>query len=484
MKSNQQNSSQLGPSPIATAILLAALAYCWLFVTGDTAYDIAHHAAIAVGLSIGLGFLYELRAGGLRNLFRMDLVCLLGLYGLTLSEFLFPQPLLNEQLNQEQVRVGLELIYLGIGSLVLGRHLIRSDIFSNQLSFSMPTIPPSLLTLAVAGAFGIGFLFMFLAVEFNLLLMIEYMLGPRFAVPWQRSRYGGLDDLLNELNLITYIIPPIVGYTMVRRKDFQFWQKSIIYSVFLFTMFAAFTAGTRNVLAVHMATFAIGFVFSLKRIKIFPLATLSFTILGTFIFLSYHMLEFRNMGLKHYLESQHYDSSVTRNTLFIDFNLVPISQLAERFPGEYRYLGWEVPFWALVKPFPRAFWPGKPKGLSLGIEQALGHEQMTVAVTFIGESYMAAGRFGVIIAGLLFGALFAWWNRVASGGGSLSIILYAVGFYGGIISMRSLFWLTTAMLPAIALLVFAKVIIPTFFPSLDSHSGRKDSFNSFSKMHD
>ena len=456
----------LGPSIAATSLLCIVLLLNFLFLEGDSAYEVANLAAISIGLAIAAGLIFEGKRG-LKNLFRIDLLCIVGLYGLTLAEFLFEQPSLNHYLNSDQVKKGLQLIFLGFGSLAIGRHLVRSHISAESVNLSLPTISPPLLTFFTICAFLVGHLFMFIAVNFNPFELFENLIGPRFASPWGRGRYGNFSTLLNEFNLIVYIIPPIAGYALVNRKNFSKIQLLTILLSLLFILFVSFARVTRNVLAIHLATFSIGFIFSQKQLKIIPLALLSVTILASFLFSSYHMLEFRNMGLKRYLEGGYYSSESTRDTLFIDFNLLPISQLAERFPGEYRYLGWEVPYWALIKPIPRAFWPDKPKGLSIGIEQALGQDQATVAVTFIGESFMAAGKAGIIMAGLFFGALCSWWNRIAaSGGGSLSIILYAVGFYGGMISMRSLFWLTTAALPAIALLIFAKFFVPRFFPSL------------------
>ena len=158
--------------------------------------------------------------------------------------------------------------------------------------------------------------------------------------------------------------------------------------------------------------------------------------------------------MKHYLSNRVYESDHIRETLFIDDNLSSISQLSSVFPEHYPYLGWEIPFWAMVKPIPRALWPGKPEGLSVSIEQALsGDEAYTIATTYIGEAYMAFGLTGVITFSLIFGCLASYWNRFAgSQSGSLGVVIFSSGFFAAAITMRSLVWLTTAMLPTIALL--------------------------------
>jgi len=453
----------LGPDFRATAILLAALVGLPLFNTGETPSELARFASLAIGAALGAGLLLEIQKG-LKNLFRVDIICLVGLYGLTLVEFLFPQPNFNYSLSPEETRKGLFLVTLGFGSFALGRHLLKPKAKVQMLR--LPSLSPGMLLFIALGAFFIGNLYMFASVNFDPFRLFEELTGPRFGRPWGRGRYGDWKALLSELGLLNYIIPPIAGLALARRKEFSRTALGILFLVYLFLLFIAFTSGTRYNLAVHLGTFAIAHIFTLQRLRFWYVTALSVTILGIFLFGAYHMLEFRRVGLVQYLKSGTYASEQTRDTLFIDYNLHSLSLLADRFPGEYHYLGWEVPLWALIKPIPRALWSGKPKGLSIDIEQALGDEQRTVAATFIGEAYMGAGHAGIVIAGLLFGIMASWWNRLATGAQStLGLLTYATGFFGGIICMRSLFWLTTAILPTLALIVFGKWIYPHFFQS-------------------
>ena len=61
-------------------------------------------------------------------------------------------------------------------------------------------------------------------------------------------------------------------------------------------------------------------------------------------------------------------------SFFVDYNIVNVSQLTEVFPASFEYLGLEIPLNALIRPIPRVLWPGKPEGLSVTIETALGSE--------------------------------------------------------------------------------------------------------------
>jgi MFS family permease len=67
----------------------------------------------------------------------------------------------------------------------------------------------------------------------------------------------------------------------------------------------------------------------------------------------------------------------------------------------------------------------------------------------------------VVVSGLFLGWLAAWWNRLASPHNSeLGMLVYASGFFAVTITMRSLFALSTAILPCVAGLVVGKYVLP------------------------
>src|SRR5262249_47726738 len=151
-----------------------------------------------------------------------------------------------------------------------------------------------------------------------------------------------------------------------------------------------------------------------------------------------YMLQVRNIGIGNL-------SSLDKSpdTLYIDHNMVVISQLTNAFPALHDFLGFEIPYHALVHPIPRALWPGKPEGLSVTVESIVGTDQATVATTFVGEAYMMGGMLGVVLVGILFGAAAEMWNRVKLNTNSMFWqLLYASGFLCAAISMRSTLWLT------------------------------------------
>jgi len=61
---------------------------------------------------------------------------------------------------------------------------------------------------------------------------------------------------------------------------------------------------------------------------------------------------------------------------------------------------------------------------------------------------MCGGIVVVFLTGLIFGFITGWWGHFASPKNSeLGILIYSSGFFSAVISMRSLYVFTTALLP-------------------------------------
>ena len=451
-----QCQSRPEPTVAGTIALLAAIGLAFISLEEDlvSASTAAQEVAVIVGIGLGISLLLDLH-NNLRNLVRTDVVCLLSLYGLTLVERLTTDPEFDKLNSLVATQSGLALILIAFAGLALGRHIA----FSSRNRF-IPSakieVPMSWLFGIILAAFVVSILHMLLATSFDLVKIYDGLVGPRFARPWARGRLGGWNSLLNELALLFYLIPPLSAIIATRWREYSAIQLLTVASICFFTFFEAFAGGTRNIFLTHLISFCAAFVLLSERLTWRRLSAVGLVFLAIATFATHQMLEFRRMGLRNYLTNEVYSRGETRERLFVDDNLSSISQLSSVFPEQYPYLGWEIPFWALVKPIPRALWPGKPEGLSISIEYALsGDEAYTIATTYIGEAYMAFGKTGVVFTSLLFGCLASHWNRFAgSKSGSLGVVIFSSGFFAAAITMRSLVWLTTAMLPTIALLIF------------------------------
>jgi oligosaccharide repeat unit polymerase len=432
----------------STVVILLGIALTSVATLGqDHAVDVFTVAAVGVGLSLSLATALEARPG-LRNLIRADILLLWALYGLTLLEFLFPQPGIDGVLSTDAAMSGADAVLLGFAGLAVGRHLVSS----RQTPTFINPQPPNIFLLFVLAAV-LGYFHIFLAVNFDPLEVLRQISLPRGYQSWARGKYGDASALLYEVGALIYLIPPIAGLIYARSKNYNIRQKVLVTIVALFTFYYGFALGTRSVFAIYVITFLGAYFLAKPKITLNQILFRGMPIIILSVIGTVYMLEFRNLGLSNFSFQES-----TLNTIYIDHNLVVISQLTDVFPSSYEFLGLEIPFNALIHPIPRILWPGKPEGLSVSIESAVHADSfVTVAATFIGEAYMAGGLTAVLFASLLFGAAAEKWNRIARNTTlPFPVLLYASGFICLATSMRSLLWVLPTMLPTLALWLYGK----------------------------
>lgn len=460
------------PTWPGTAVICGACVVGW-FVNheADTAYAAARGVSFLLLAAIAVSILSDWRSG-LRNLVRSDIFALLALYFLLYFEFLFPQPNFEVFAIFEHVQTSIDMTLAGFIALSLGRHVSFGDWKPLQFAGKVK-LKTSDYVWILLGAFIAANLNQWIAVGFNFAEWISELMESRFQRAWARGRYGDLSALLGELGLLGYLVPPLAGLIFAKRKEVNAFLLIVVTICLLVMFFKGFSGGTRNVLAVYMVGCMGGYFLVQKRLKLTTIVVTSLFVMVAFFFMAKYMLEFRNIGLGRYIEEERYrpsyrsfhqqyqggygDDEVT--TYFVDYNLHTMSRLVAVFPDQFDYLGWNLPFVAMTKPIPRAFWPSKPEGLKVGMEEAIGAEGMTVAATFIGEAYVCFGILGVIGIGGFLGTICGWWNQLAVQlHAPLSLAIYTSGFFAILITMRSLMFFTTAILPSLALLVFARIL--------------------------
>ena len=443
-------------SPVTTQALSTATILCGLAITSaslpaDTATNIFAIAALGVGLTLGVGTWIE-GMSGIRTLIRVDILIFWVLYGLTFFEFLFQQSRIDAVLSPEAATSGTNAVLLGFAGLVIGRHLVPIRERFVRAVAHVNLQPTDIFVLFVLVTL-LGYLHILLAVNFDPFEMLRQMALPRFAQSWSRGKYGDAYSLLYELGMLISLIPPVCGLIYARAREFNFVQKLVVTAVLALTLWYGFATGTRNVLATYLITFIGAYLLVKPRIRTLQailVGVLSFIVL--FVATTY-MLEFRKIGIANFsfTDSQY-------EGVFFDHNIVNVSRLTTVFPIEYEFLGFEIPYNALIRPVPRVLWPDKPEGLSVSIEQALGARGLTVSCTFVGEAYMAGGFIGVLIFGLMLGAAAALWNRVGEDLSSpIRQLVYVSGFACASIAMRSMLSMVPLMLPTLALWIYSRV---------------------------
>jgi len=443
------------PSLTATCALLAGLLLTSVALYGNTASAVARSAAIGCGLSLGLSLFFEARKGT-TNLLRADLVAMFALYFLLFFEFLFPQRNFDELVPYAQAIIpAIRVSLWAFAGIAIGRHCISRHLA--QWKFAGVDLSPGAMLTLFWISFAIGYFDMLMSVGFNPITMVNEFMGPRFDVPWGRGKFGDVRALFYEMGAMLYLVPPLAGVILGRRKRYTPLAILLVLLALLFTLFYGFCTGTRNIIASYLITFGAAYIYASSASRR-QMITMGAVVFGILFLATYYEIRFRTVGLRDYLQGMESGPAGEEQvSLYVDYDLYTVSALMSIFPDQVDYIGWDAPLWLIARPIPRALWPGKPDGSAVSPENALGIEGLTIAATFVGESYMAAGLFGVTVAALLLGMLAQWWTRKAfSSESGFGILIYGSGFFAVVIGMRSIYWLPAAILPTIAAVILGR----------------------------
>ena len=468
----------LRPTTEGTVAILLSIFVAFFALGGDTSAEIATRVSWIVGVGLFISVLADWRVG-LRNLIRVDLMALAALYFLTFFEFIASeQQEFSFTVSVFEAQHGLRASLVGFAAIALGRHFVRPG--HGDLPFTKaPRISPRFLFFILCSSFFLANIYMWIAVDFNPRAWFDGLVGARFSQPWARGRLGNITSLLTELQLFGYIVPPLAGLIFSKFREYSITQLAITLLLLLTMLFIGFASGTRNIFGVQLAGLLGGFIIARQHLKLRTIISSALVIALVFVVASEHMLTFRGIGLGKYVQFGYHKevglsifgknvaevsddpfvSEDENEAYFVDLNLRNISKLTVLFPEQYPYLGFNLPWVALTLPVPRAFWPGKPEGLRVSIEEAIGVKGLTLSTTWVGEAYITWGIPGVIIFGCGLGMFFSYWNRLGSRTDSVyALLVYAVGIFAAVITMRSVMTMTTALLPPLALIVFARLL--------------------------
>jgi len=439
-------------STVATTVAMCAgLGVTYLLLPDNSPTTIYFTAAIGVMFVLGTGLFFESH-GNIRGFIRTDVVMLVALYGLTLVEFYFPQELADQELYPQTAIQSVEALLLGFAGILIGRNFVKHP-SAEALATAPVQLSRTAILILFVTAFCVGYLHMLVAVDFNIFELIQEMVAPRFSQAWTRGSLGGLRELLVTVgDLLLYVIPVFGGCILADWRRYNLPQLMIVGFGVAFTLFYGFAGGTRNIFAVYLVLLVGAYIIFSPKMG-WKRTTILFGMTGGVLLLSsYYMLQFRTVGLANYMAGNSNVRGFQKETLFIDNNLPVIGMLTEIFPDRIPFLGSEMASYAILHPVPRVMWPGKPEKLSVETADALGVKGLTVSSTFVGEAYMMGGYPGIAIVALLFGWLAGWWNRFGRDLRShISVVMYASGFFAAMLSMRSMIWTTTAMLPTVAI---------------------------------
>lgn len=420
------------------------------------AYTMIVTLAIAIGVEA---------IGGVRSLIRVDIVALCTLYFLTFAEFLHPHVRMLFEERTGGAVLSCQLVLTGMACIAIGRNLsFAQRDRQGPTRASLPELSPRAVVALFFVFFFLGYLYVLLVTSFNPFEILSQLLQPRFARPWQRGQEGGWLSFLTELNLLLYLNAAIGGYIIANSRIFRVPVRVAVVAMLVFILYFDFCEGARNVVMIKAGLFLIAFFTSSRRIR--SRRIILFAVLGiaSLWAISGYMLDFRNQGLGSFVADggQAVDPSSDQGSFMIDNNLITIARIVQVFPSTYPFPGSEVVVQIFTKWVPRALWPGKPIAWTTSAEDALDlGGAYTLAMTYVGEAYLIAGYPSLIIVSLLIGIAASAWTRVGlQARSNLDLVYYASGFFAVALGMRSIQFITVAMVPTVALYLFGRFALP------------------------
>jgi len=425
----------------------------------DIELNTYRYGAYAMGLTLALAIGTE-TFGGVRSLIRVDLVAIATLFFLTFAEFLAPNVTMLYGTSTGNAPQSCEMVIAGLCCIAVGRHIeFRPRARRGGVQpVSLPEVSPRAILITFFLFTFLGYFYVLAVTKFNIFDIIQQSLGPRFSQPWQRGAVGDWRSFLTELDLLLYLVAALGGYIFANTDKFKLGALISVVAVLLFMLFFDVAAGSRNVVIIKVGLFLVTLLISRRKgINLFLIALCFLS--AAFIWeVSGYMLSVRNQGLASYVSDN--GASIKTKGFMIDNNLVTIARVVSVYPKNYPYPGVDVLSQVLTKWVPRALWPDKPVEWTNSVENVLATGGgYTLALSYVGEAYLIAGWPSLIIVSLLLGIGAGAWNRVGQEARTnLDLIYYASGFFAATLGMRSIQFITIAMVPTVALYVFGQFL--------------------------
>jgi len=442
---------------LSTILLVATCTICGLLMPKLAPFETFKFCAFVVGPALAVSLLLESQ-GHIRRLIRVDVAALLALYALTFGEFLAPNLRVLYRTTPEAAVKACIGVLIGLAFLAIGRHFPLPRKKGKAFEQSLPPIRDKTVFHLFLVMTVLGFFYVFMTCGFNPLVVLENLTHARWDKPWVRSAQGDWRSAITELAMLLYVVAAMGGYILARPKSFSIIKRMTVIFVLAFLFFFDFCDGTRTNLLIRVSLFLAALLMASDPKKILFPALFTVATVVALAPLSAMMLRFRNFGLGAYLRGQ--SEIAYGNSFLIDNNMFSIARVMDVYPSIYPLPGMEIVILALTKPVPRVLWPGKPEGLTVPVETALGERGFTLATTYIGESYLAGGYVGIVIVSMLLGVAAATWNRIGvRARTNMDLVYYASGFFAAMVGMRSMLWITIALVPTVAFYAVGKLLL-------------------------
>lgn len=331
-----------------------------------------------------------------RMLLRGENILLLGLVYWVLFEMLqgaLAVEASRDSVEKEIVLLGLTGIGFWLGANLWDPWRPRILVEESHSTWSEATIFRLVLLAFVLGAWD----FLYRA-NFDVETVASSILLPRFEAPWQREQLGDWSAFSAHMVYFGYTVPALAVLLGLRSG---FLRPYTITSFAFAAIIIALNSqgGGRRIIGVLILSALFCWLIETRKLTARRTAIAVLGVIALLIVMQL-MLVYRNIGFGEIgtpMDSWGY--------FHVDGNFIVIAYLLEFVPTTYPFVGWDYVLWAIVRPIPRVFWPGKPVDGGFDLAEVLGVPHTSIAISIAGEFYLSYGLFGSIIGGLVYGRM-------------------------------------------------------------------------------
>jgi hypothetical protein len=308
--------------------------------------------------------------------------------------------------------------------------------------------PTSFLVRAIWLCFVLGIFYFAFMSGFSPSVMVKGLMAQRFATPWSRGEMGGWYAFVEHLCYFGYLLPTLTVLAFVKER--KFFAAPVLLGVLLSVVFLPFVmqGGGRRILgmcigsAIFTWLAAVRGAIKLKHVLALVIAAVLLLLVMDM------MLATRSRGaieFSYNLDDFHY--------VRVDDNFLRFAQDLEIVPKYQPHTGFDWLLWLVVRPVPRALWPGKPMSPGFDLSEYLGISA-SLSCSSIAEWYVGFGWIGVVVAGLIYGRACRFWAQLLETPLPVaSVGTYGLGVLALFISVRSMTELILMSYPLLAWLL-------------------------------
>ena len=283
--------------------------------------------------------------------------------------------------------------------------------------------------------FTLGFIRFAYPANFDLAVMANSVLRPRWEAPWSREQLGGWDAFLDHMVYFGYLLPTLTA--LLGHKCGWLSRKTIVACLITVIMLLLLIqGGGRRIVGVVVGAAIICWFLEQALIRTKHILVVGVCLLLLLITMQF-MLEYRDVGLGASFTEE--AKEIQYSHIHVDDNFLRLSQIIEVVPQSHPYVYEKQIFFIFIRPIPRIVWQGKPIDPGFDLSNILGERGVSLSASAIGDLYLAFGLPAVFIGGLFFGRLAGMTSELLLPlPGSARTLVYSLAAMTLVAGMRSL----------------------------------------------